>query len=240
MQPLATPGQGKHPPESHRHHRAAWLRAAVLGADDGIVSTASLMIGVSAAHASRSAILTAGLAGLAAGAMAMAAGEYVSVASQRDVELADLNRERDELASAPDAELAELTGMYVERGVDPGVARQVAEQLTARDALAAHARDELGLVDATIARPLQAAAVSAAAFTSGAALAILALVVAPRTVRAAVIVAVALAGLALLGRMGANAGGAPWRRPTARVVAGGALAMAVTAGVGFLAHVAGA
>jgi vacuolar iron transporter family protein len=121
------------------------LRAAVLGADDGIVSTASLMIGVSAAHASRSAILTAGVAGLAAGAMAMAAGEYVSVASQRDVERADLSRERGELASVPGAELAELAGMYVERGVDPGLARQVAEQLTARDALAAHARDELGL-----------------------------------------------------------------------------------------------
>ena len=239
MQSLIESRSGGHPPESHRAHRAAWLRAAVLGADDGIVSTASLMIGVSAAHASRSAILTAGVAGLAAGAMAMAAGEYVSVASQRDVERADLSRERGELASVPKAELAELAGLYVERGVDPGLARQVAEQLTARDALAAHARDELGLAEATTARPLQAAGVSAVAFTSGAVLAIVALLVAPAAARVVVTVAVALAGLALLGWLGAAAGRAPWRRPTVRVVAGGALAMAVTAGVGLLAHTAG-
>ena len=169
----------------------------------------------------------------------MAAGEFVSVSSQRDVERADLSRERGELASVPEAELAELTDMYVERGVDPDLARQVASQLTARDALAAHARDELGLADATTARPLQAAGVSAVAFTCGAALAIVAMLLAPPAGRAVFIVAFALAGLALLGWLGAAAGRAPWRRPTVRVVAGGALAMAVTAGVGVLAHTAG-
>lgn len=230
----------RHPPERHRAHRAGWLRAAVLGADDGIVSTASLMLGVAAAHASRSAILTAGLAGLAAGSMAMAAGEYVSVASQRDSEHADLSRERHELASTPDEELAELTGIYVARGVDPHLAAQVAEQLTAHDALASHARDELGLADTTMARPLQAALVSAAAFSSGALLAVIALLVSPAALRGPVIVAVTLGGLAALGRLGAAFGGASWVRPTARVVAGGAAAMVITSAVGYLTHTAGA
>lgn len=212
----------------------------MLGADDGIVSTASLMLGVAAAHASRSAILTAGLAGLAAGSMAMAAGEYVSVASQRDSERADLSRERHELASTPDEELAELTGIYVARGVDPALAVRVAEQLTAHDALASHARDELGLAETTMARPLQAALVSAAAFGSGALLAVIALLVSPTALRAPVIVAVTLGGLATLGRLGAAFGGASWVRPTARVVVGGAVAMAITSAVGYLTHTAGA
>lgn len=229
-----------HVPERHRAHRAGWLRAAVLGADDGIVSTASLMLGVTAAHASRSAILTAGMAGLAAGAMAMAAGEFVSVASQRDTEHADLSRERQELASVPGEELDELTGLYVARGVDPALARSVAEQLTAADALGAHARDELGLAETTRARPGQAAAASAAAFALGAVLPLLALLVAPATGRGWVIVAVALVSLGVLGRLGAAAGGARWLRPTLRIVVGGALAMAVTAAVGYLTHRAGA
>jgi len=228
-----------HLPEDHRAHRAAWLRAAVLGADDGIVSTASLMLGVAASHASRSAILTAGLAGLAAGAMAMAAGEYVSVASQRDTERADLTREREELASVPQAELDELTSLYVNRGVDPGLARQVAAQLTAHDPLGAHAHDELGLADATMARPVQAASASAAAFAIGALLPVVALLAAPAAVRTVVIVAVALLALGTLGRLGAAVGGADWRRATARVMVGGALAMAITAAVGRLAGIAG-
>lgn len=227
-------------PETHRGHRAAWLRAAVLGADDGIVSTASLMLGVAAAHASRSAILTAGLAGLAAGAMAMAAGEYVSVASQRDSELADLAREQKELASTPALELDELTDIYVERGVEPGLARQVAQQLSAHDALASHARDELGLSAERAARPLQAAVASAAAFAAGALLPVLTLIVAPRSIRIPLIVMVAVVGLAVLGWAGAAAGGARWRRATYRVIAGGSLAMAITMAVGLLTHTAGA
>lgn len=235
----ATPRVPAHPPERHRSQRAGWLRAAVLGADDGIVSTASLMLGVTAAHASRGAILTAGLAGLAAGAMAMAVGEYVSVSSQRDTERADLARERHELATSPQAELAELTALYVGRGLDEELARRVAVQLTTHGALAAHARDELGLSGTTAARPVQAAAASATAFTTGAVLPILALLAASTSARAAAIVAVAVVALAVLGRLGAAVGGARWLRPTARVVAGGCLAMAVTAGVGFLTHTAG-
>ena len=225
-----------HPPERHRGHRAGWLRAAVLGADDGIVSTASLMLGVAAAQASRTAILTAGLAGLAAGAMSMAAGEYVSVSSQRDTERADLAREHQELQASPDAELAELTGLYVARGLDEDLAHEVAVQLTAHDALAAHARDELGLSATSAARPAQAAAASAGAFTAGAVLPILALIAAPYDLRGPVIVAVAVAALALLGWLGAVVGGAGGLRAAARVVAGGCLAMAITAGVGFLTH----
>ncbi|MFI5040301.1 MAG: VIT1/CCC1 transporter family protein [Acidimicrobiales bacterium] len=233
------PPESPHPPERHRAHRVGWLRAAVLGADDGIVSTASLMLGVAASHASRSAVLTAGLAGLAAGAMAMAAGEYVSVASQRDSELADLARERKELAAVPSAELDELTGLYIQRGVDAQLARQVAVQLSAHDALAVHAREELGFADTSIARPLQAAMSSAAAFAAGAVLPVIALLVAPAAGRSILIVVVALAALGVLGRLGAAAGGAAWLRPTARIVAGGALAMAITAAVGRLAGVVG-
>lgn len=235
--PVATRSRpSSHPPERHRAHRAGWLRAAVLGADDGIVSTASLMLGVAAAQASRTAILTAGLAGLAAGAMSMAAGEYVSVSSQRDTERADLARERQELQASPEEELAELTGLYIARGLDEELARQVATQLTAHDALAAHAREELGLSDTSMARPAQAASTSATAFTAGAALPILALLAAPNGLRSVVIVAVAVASLALLGWVGAAVGGAGGTRGTARVVAGGCLAMAITAGVGFLTH----
>jgi VIT1/CCC1 family predicted Fe2+/Mn2+ transporter len=212
----------------------------VLGADDGIVSTASLMLGVAAAHGSRSAILTAGLAGMAAGAMAMAAGEYVSVSSQRDSENADLAREKAELAASPEQELDELAGLYVRRGVQPELARQVAEQLSARDALAAHARDELGLSPDRAARPLQAAGASAAAFAMGAMLSVLTLLLSPRFVQSVLIVVVALVGLGTLGWLSAIAGGAPWRRPTGRVMLGGALAMVVTAGVGLLTHAAGA
>lgn len=229
-----------HRPEAHRGHRAAWLRAAVLGADDGIVSTASLMVGVAAAHASGSAVLTAGLAGLSAGALAMAAGEYVSVASQRDSEQADLARERRELAAAPKEELDELTQLYVHRGVSSDLARLVAEQLTAHDPLSAHARDELGLSEERAARPLQAALASAAAFAIGAVIPILTLLVAAASIRIALIVAVALAGLCILGWLGAVAGGADWRRPVSRVALGGTLAMGVTMAVGFLTHTAGA
>lgn len=231
---------GAHLPERHRGHRSAWLRAAVLGADDGIVSTASLMLGVAAAHSSHSVILTAGLAGLVAGAMAMAAGEYVSVSSQRDSERADLARERGELASAPAEELNELTHLYTSRGVTPALARQVAEQLTAHDALAAHAREELGLTEERAARPLQAAAASAAAFALGAVLPVLTLMVSPRSIQSLLIALVAVVGLGLLGWAGALAGGARWLRPTSRVVVGGSLAMAVTMLVGLLTHTAGA
>ena len=230
---------GAHQPERHLGHRSAWLRAAVLGADDGIVSTSSLMLGVAAANAGRSAILTAGLAGLAAGAMAMAAGEYVSVSSQRDTELADLSREEKELAAAPAAELDELTHLYASRGVEPALARQVAEQLTAHDALAAHARDELGLSHERAARPLQAAGASAVAFATGAIIPILTLLVSPHSLQSVLIAAVAVVGLAVLGWAGASAGGARPLRPTLRVVAGGSLAMAVTMTVGFLTHTAG-
>ncbi|HUZ21546.1 MAG TPA: VIT1/CCC1 transporter family protein [Acidimicrobiales bacterium] len=225
--------------ERHRSGRVGWLRAAVLGADDGIVSTASLMLGVAASSASRSAILTAGVAGLAAGAMAMAAGEYVSVASQRDAEHADLARERAELAAGPDAELTELTDLYVERGVEPELAARVARQLTDHDALAAHARDELGLAGTTAARPLQAAGASAVAFAAGATLSVVALLLAPAAERSLAIVAVALLALAVLGALGGLAGGAGWRKGALRVVAGGGLAMALTTLVGHLAHAAG-
>ena len=228
-----------HAPERHRGHRSAWLRAAVLGADDGIVSTASLMLGVAASQASRSSVLTAGLAGLVAGAMAMAAGEYVSVASQRDSEAADLAREHGELASSPAEELDELTAIYASRGVDPVLARQVAEQLSAHDALATHARDELGLSSERVARPLQAAGASASAFATGAILPLLAFAISPRSIQSLLLAVVAVIGLAVLGLAGAVAGGAGWRRPSLRVVAGGSLAMAVTMGVGFLTHSTG-
>lgn len=216
------------------------MRAAVLGADDGIVSTASLMLGVAGAQGSRSAILTAGLAGLAAGAMAMAAGEYVSVASQRDSEVADLSRERSELAATPLYELDELTQIYVGRGVQPRLAREVAEQLSAHDALGAHAREELGLSEERAARPLQAAGTSAVAFTAGAVLPVLTLVVSPRSIQMVLIALVAVVGLAALGLAGAAAGGARWLRPVSRVVVGGSLAMVVTTVVGLLSHTAGA
>jgi VIT1/CCC1 family predicted Fe2+/Mn2+ transporter len=220
--------------ERHRTDRINWLRAAVLGANDGIVSTASLVVGVAAANAQRSEVLLAGVAGLVAGALSMAAGEYVSVSSQSDTERADLARERTELATAPAAELDELTHIYVERGLEPPLARQVAQQLTAHDALKAHARDELGIVEATSARPLQAAFASAAAFASGAVLPIITVVLAPATTMTAIVAVGSLVCLALLGALAAKVGGAPMALGAVRVAFWGALAMVVTAAVGRL------
>ncbi len=220
--------------EWHRTDRIGWLRAAVLGANDGIVSTASLVIGVAAANAPPSDILVAGVAGLVAGAMSMAAGEYVSVSSQADIEQADLERERKELATDPDSELAELTEIYVQRGLDETVAKQVAEQFTAKDALTAHARDELGITESLSARPVQAAFASAATFSIGAALPLLSVLFSPSSALIIVVAVASLLFLALLGGLGANAGGAPVARAAVRVSFWGALAMALTAGVGWL------
>ena len=220
--------------EMHRSDRAGWLRAAVLGSDDAIVSTASLMIGVAASSASTTQILVAGVAGLVAGAMSMAVGEYVSVSSQRDAELADMDRERHELASEPQAELAELAGIYARRGLDPELAMKVAEQLTAHDDLAAHMRDELGIEPAAMARPFQAAWISAASFASFALVPIAALWVAPATWRIPTIGVISLASLAALGAFGGHLGGASRVRAALRVTFGGALAMAVTATIGRL------
>jgi VIT1/CCC1 family predicted Fe2+/Mn2+ transporter len=220
--------------ERHRTERIGWLRAAVLGANDGIVSTASLVVGVAAANAERSAILLAGVAGMVAGALSMAAGEYVSVSSQADTERADLARERTELATAPAAELDELTHIYVERGLEQPLARQVAEQLTAHDALRAHARDELGIVDDTSARPLQAALASAAAFASGAVLPIFTAALSPTAAVTTVVAVVSLVCLAILGALAARAGGASVAVGAGRVAFWGALAMVVTAAVGRL------
>lgn len=220
--------------ETHTVHRVGWLRAAVLGANDGLVSTASLIVGVAAAGSGRSEILVAGLAGLVAGAMSMAAGEYVSVSSQADAEKADLARETAELATTPDAELEELTGIYVQRGLDRTLAEQVARQLTANDALAAHARDELGITDIASARPVQAALVSAATFATGAAVPLLIAALTPVTAILPVIALTTLIGLAVLGGLGARAGGAPLLAGTVRVTFWGALAMAATAAVGAL------
>ncbi|WP_434478463.1 VIT1/CCC1 transporter family protein [Gemmatimonas sp.] len=219
-------------PERHFTERIGWLRAAVLGANDGIVSTAALVVGVAAAGTDRSAILVAGLAGLVAGAMSMAAGEYISVSSQADTERADLAREQSELASDPEGELRELAGIYEARGLDPELAQRVAEQLTAHDALGAHARDELGISEVLSARPVQAALASAATFAVGAALP---LVVAAVTPRAAIILAVAassLVCLAALGALAASAGGAGRMRGAARVTFWSALALLMTALVG--------
>ena len=220
--------------EQHRVARAGWLRAAVLGANDGIVSTASLIVGVAAAGATPETILLSGTAGLVAGAMSMAAGEYVSVHSQADAEKADLAREKAELRDEPGAELRELAGIYVKRGLPPALAQQVAEQLTAHDALAAHARDELGITDEQAPRPLQAAFSSAASFTVGAAapLAVVAIYPGPRL--PVVVSAATLLLLASLGGLAARAGGASLGTGALRVGFWGALALAVTAGVGAL------
>ncbi len=220
--------------EVHQSARAGWLRAAVLGADDAIVSTASLMIGVAASSASRGFILLAGAAGLVAGAMSMAAGEYVSVSSQRDAELADIEIEQRELAEDPRAELRELAGIYMKRGLDKELAMRVAEQLSARDRLGAHVRDELGLDRSSLARPMQAAWISAGSFGSFALVPIAGLLVAPPTLRLWVIATVSLLSLAALGALGGRLGGAPMGRAALRVTIGGALAMAVTAAVGRL------
>jgi len=219
-------------PERHLVARIGWLRAAVLGANDGIVSTSSLIIGVAAAAAKPADILVAGAAGLVAGAMSMAAGEYVSVSSQSDTERADLTRERGELAGDVEAEVNELAGIYVKRGVDPVTADTVARQLMAKDALAAHAHDELGISEVTTARPIQAALTSAATFTAGATLPLAIVIFAPGA-RLALIEAIAsLLFLALLGGIGARAGGAPVWTATLRVTFWGALAMALTAVIG--------
>ena len=219
-------------PESHLVSRIGWLRAAVLGANDGIVSTASLIVGVAAASAATSDVLIAGVAGLVAGAMSMAAGEYVSVSSQSDTENADLERERAELVDQPEFEREELARIYIERGVEAALARQVADQLMAKDALGAHARDELGISEVTTARPIQAALTSAATFAVGAAMPLAMVLLMPRPWLVAGVSITSLVFLALLGAIGARAGGANIARATLRVTFWGALAMALTAGIG--------
>jgi len=220
--------------ERHKTHRIGWLRAAVLGANDGIVSTASLVLGVAAAGATTNSILVAGVAGLMAGSMSMAAGEYVSVSSQSDTENADIEKERNELATDPVHELEELTMIYVGRGLDKNLARQVATQLTAHDALGAHARDELGISAILSAKPIQAAFASAATFAVGAALPLLVVLLLPQSLLMWTVAGSSLVFLAILGSMAAQAGGASVMTSTVRVTFWGALAMALTAGVGAL------
>jgi VIT1/CCC1 family predicted Fe2+/Mn2+ transporter len=220
--------------EVHFTDRIGWLRAAVLGANDGIVSTASLVVGVAAADSGRSGVMLAGMAGLVAGAMSMAAGEYVSVSSQADTERADLMRERQELATMPELELAELKAIYMERGLDSELAGQVARQLTARDALAAHARDELGMAAVHAARPFQAAWTSAVSFAVGAALPLLVAALTPGRGILPAVTGTSLCFLAVLGALAANAGGASMTRGALRVTFWGAFAMGLTALVGKL------
>ena len=220
--------------ERHRTERIGWLRAAVLGANDGIVSTASLVLGVAAAHATHEGIMVAGVAGLVAGAMSMAAGEYVSVHSQADTEKADLDRERKELQTDDQGERRELAAIYVARGIEPGLANKVADQLMAHDALGAHARDELGISHTNIAQPLQAALASAASFSVGAALPLLIAAVTPQAIIIQVVAGASLAFLALLGAVAARVGGASIATGAMRVAFWGALAMGVTSGVGYL------
>lgn len=223
-----------HPGEEHFVTRSNWLRAAVLGANDGIVSVSSLIVGVAAAAPSHSAVLVAGVAGLVAGAMSMAAGEYVSVSSQLDIETSDIAREADALRDFPEAELGELIAIYEERGLKPETARQVAEELTQADALGAHVRDELGLSEELTANPIQAAFASGATFCVAAAVPLLGAVLAPTTAIIPVVLVVTVLALILLGAVGAQAGGAPMRPAILRVVGWGVFAMAVTAGVGWL------
>lgn len=220
--------------ESHRHDRSGWLRAAVLGSNDAIVSTSSLMVGVAAADATSRAILVAGIAGLVAGAMSMAAGEYVSVSSQRDTERADIEREKHEIATNPEMELNELAGIYAKRGLDRSLALEVAKQLTAHDQIGAHLRDELGIHPGAEAHPFQAAWVSAISFAVFAFIPILFLMAAPAAHRIPVIVVSSLVSLAALGAYGAYLGGAPLGRATMRVTVGGVLAMGMTAAIGHL------
>jgi VIT1/CCC1 family predicted Fe2+/Mn2+ transporter len=220
--------------EHHLGGRAAWLRAAVLGANDGLISTASLMVGVAAADSARSAILVAGIAGLTAGALSMAAGEYVSVSSQRDTERADLERERRELAADPAAEEEELVGIYERRGLSPALAREVAAELSQLDRLPVHAREELGFEVEALAKPVQASVVSAASFVSGALLPILVVALAPASSRLPITFAVTLVGLVVLGVIGARLGGAPPVRAAVRVLTGGALALFIAQGLGAL------
>jgi VIT1/CCC1 family predicted Fe2+/Mn2+ transporter len=220
--------------EIHMVHRIGWLRAAVLGANDGLVSTASLVVGVAAAGSGKPEVLIAGLAGLVAGAMSMAAGEYVSVSSQTDAEQADLARETRELAETPEAELEELTRIYVDRGLDRDLAEKVAHQLTERDALGSHARDELGISETVTARPIQAALVSALTFAVGAVVPLIVVLLAPESSIALFVAAMTIVGLAVLGGLGAFVGCAGVGRGAARVTLWGALAMAATAAVGAL------
>jgi len=221
-------------PERHRTEHIGWLRAAVLGANDGLISTSSLVVGVAAAQAARDPVLLAAVAGLVSGALSMAAGEYVSVSSQADTEQADLGRERGELATSPELERAELAGIYVERGLTSELAGQVADQLMAHDALGAHARDELGMSEVTRARPIQAALSSAAAFATGAALPVLLVLLLPLSVLTPAVVGSSLVLLVVLGSLAARLGGAPMLRGAARVAFWGAVAMASTALVGRL------
>jgi VIT1/CCC1 family predicted Fe2+/Mn2+ transporter len=220
--------------ERHRTEHIGWLRASVLGANDGLISTASLIVGVAASGTERSAVLVAGIAGMVAGAMSMAAGEYVSVSSQADTEAADLARERHELATMPESELRELAGIYEARGLTPDLAMRVAEQLTAHDALGAHARDELGLSEITAARPLQAALASAVAFAVGATLPVVVAAVAPDAWVSRIVTASALVLLSVLGAVAAQVGGAPVLTGAARVTFWGAIAMGSSALVGRL------
>lgn len=219
--------------EGHYGHRVGWLRAMVLGANDGIISTAALLLGVAAAASSRSAILTAGMAGLVAGAVSMALGEYVSVSSQRDSERSDIEKERWELANQADHELEELTAIYQAKGLQPALATEVAVQLTEHDALAAHLRDELGISEDQLAKPFQAAWSSAVAFSLGAAIPLIAAALAAKSLRIVTIIAVTMVALIGLGFIGARAGGSGPGRSIARVVIGGAIAMAVTMAVGW-------
>ena len=218
--------------ERHRGGRAAWLRAAVLGANDGLISTAALMVGVAGAEGERSTILVAGIAGLTAGALSMAAGEYVSVSSQRDTERADLDREREELRDDPDLEVAELEQIYQRRGLSAELASQVAVELSRGDALAIHARDELGIDVDSLARPVQASVVSALSFMVGAILPIVVVALAPASARVALTLVITSLGLVVLGSIGARLGGAPPGRAAVRVFIGGALALAISLGIG--------
>jgi len=220
--------------ERHRTQHVGWLRATVLGANDGILSTASLVLGVAAAHGSRSSVLVAGVAGLVAGAMSMAAGEYVSVHSQADTEQADLKRERAELRANAEGEHKELAAIYVGRGLDPSLAKQVAEQLMAHDAIGAHGRDELGISEALRARPMQAAFVSAGSFAVGASMPLIVSALAPEPTLITFVAATSLIFLALLGALAGRAGGARVTPSVIRVTFWGALAMGITAGVGVL------
>ena len=238
--PARTDTMLDHIDEHHRSHRAGWLRAAVLGANDGIVSIAGLVVGVAAAGASSSALLASGLAGTVAGAMSMAAGEYVSVQSQADTEQADLAMERRALERSPEAELRELADIYQQRGLEPALAMQVARQLTAHDALGSHARDELGITESLRARPLQAALASAGAFAVGAVIPLLAVVLLPIHLVSSVTSAVTIAGLALTGGWAAHMGGAPVWRGALRVSFWGALALVASSTIGRLFPLAGA
>ncbi len=224
--------------ENHRSDRIAWLRAAVLGSNDAIVSTAGLMLGVAAAQANRGSILIAGISGLVAGSMSMAVGEYISVSSQRDSEQADIEKETKELATQPESELEELTQIYMEKGLQRPLAAEVAKQLTAHDSLAAHLHDELGLKEGELAHPLQAAWVSAISFASFALLPIIFVLVSPEDLRVSFLLISSLVSLVALGGLGAYLGGAPILKAALRVALGGALAMAISAGVGRILGVA--